>query len=130
MSENRPSEGQTQPKKKVKETGKLLLLIVIVVTFIVWIIPQFGSIQPRSDVNAKQELRYLLSACKAYWAKEGPGKECNVDIVSGTPYEYIPDPKVSIKGSGTEKTFTATAQHADSTIVFTIDTGGMGIFTK
>ena len=73
------------------------------------------------ESDAKYNLHHLYLGCKAFWEDNGGDKECEVATVSTQDYGFVQSDRVNIEGHGTESTFTATAQHMDSTAVFTID---------
>ncbi len=76
------------------------------------------------ESDAKSNLHHLYLGCKDYWADNGGDKACEVATVSTQDYGFVQSDRVNIEGHGTESTFTATAQHMDSTAVFTMDANG------
>jgi type IV pilus assembly protein PilA len=76
------------------------------------------------DSNARYDLHNLYLGCKAFWAEKGSDNDCNVSIVSSTTYGFVQSREIKINGSGTEKTFTAKAQHQSSSNEFEIDAAG------
>ena len=96
------------------------LLIIFVL-----ILPLFSGNKSRAnDSLAKSNLFNLYLGCKAYWADNGGDKECVAATVSTEDYGFVQSDRVNIEGHGTESTFTATAQHMDSTTVLTINANG------
>ncbi len=76
------------------------------------------------ESDAKYNLHHLYLGCKDYWADNGGDKECEVATVSTQDYGFVQSDRVNIEGHGTESTFTATAQHMDSTKSYTMDAKG------
>jgi len=96
------------------------------VIFLVFIAPQFSSNKIGSyNSDSKSNLHRLYLGCKMYWANNGADKECNVSIASQPENGFDKWGRVNIEGHGTESTFTATAQHEDSTTRYTIDSEGI-----
>ena len=55
---------------------------------------------------------------------QGNEKECTLSIASQPDHGFVKSERVNIEGHGTESTFTATAQHQESTTSYTMDANG------
>ena len=113
MAQEPNQTGETpQPKKSSARTWVIFFVVLGVMAW--WLVPDM-MVSYKMYMNkahnsfAKAELSGLRTACHAHWAKNDPDQECNVNIA--TKYGFHPNPKVVLSGSGTQTTFTATAQH-------------------
>ncbi len=117
-----------RPGRLGKWRGPLAIITLpasLLIIFVL-ILPLFSGNKSRAnDSLAKSNLFNLYLGCKDYWADNGGDKECGVATVSTEDYGFVQSDRVNIEGHGTESTFTATAQHMDSTVVLTIDANGL-----
>lgn len=120
--ETHPLKESAKPKKSSPRTWIIFFLVLGLFGW--WIAPGMMTsykmyMNKAHDSFAKAELSNLHTSCLAYWAKNGLEKECSVSVAN--QYGFQPNPKISIHGSGTQTTFTATAQHQDSATVLRMD---------
>ncbi|MCH7498885.1 MAG: hypothetical protein IH886_02575 [Nitrospinae bacterium] len=118
MSEDRPSEDQAQPKKKVSIV-RIILMLLVIFGFLI-----FYYNQGTKEGHTEHELNMVYRACQDYWAKNGSDKDCNVKALSNPDSHYFPKPWVTIEYSGNKENFTGTAQHRNDNRVYTIDAKG------
>jgi len=126
MAEENIPEGKPKPKKKISIVRIVLLLLVIIGIILLKAIP---SHNPNVKINAansdaRSNLHNLYLGCKVYWATQGNDKECTISIASQPDHGFVKSEHVSLEGHGTESTFTATAQHQDSTTRYTMEANG------
>ena len=122
MSENRPSEDQTQPKKKFSLVRVIVMLLVVF--GIGGVFYTYVNTQAMLESYAPRNLNDVFSACEAYWAKNGPDKDCNAEALSQSSIRLILRSGVSLQYSGNRENFEGTAQHRSSNRVYTIDAKG------
>ena len=111
------------------QTGFTLieLLIVIAIVGILAVVSgsQYIQLKERAyDLDAQTNLQHLYRACKIYWGNNSSTSVCDVSAVSGPSYGFVSSSNITISGSGTESTFSATANHSASTNTLTINSAG------
>lgn len=110
--------------------NKRLLKIILATLFsgigLIYVLlsPNFNPHPPNYDSYAKQSLKAFLTTCKIFWAKTDSADTCNLNIAAGKGYDFKPIDGVTLKGSGNEATFAATAWHNKSPFRFLIDSKG------
>ncbi len=122
MSEDRSAEDPTPPKKKFSLVRVIVMLVVIFGiggAFLIYL-----NAQAMLDSYAPRNLNDVFSACEAYWAKNGPDKDCNAEALSQSGIRLILRSGVSLQYSGNRENFEGTAQHRSSNRVYTIDAKG------
>ncbi len=122
MSENRSSEVPTPPKKKFSLVRVIVMLLVIFGIGGAWSVHL--NTLAMLDSHAPRNLKDVYSACEAYWAKNGPDKDCNAEALSQSGIRLILRSGVSLQYSGNRENFEGTAQHRSSNRVHTIDAKG------
>ncbi len=103
-----------------------LLIVVAIIGLLAGIgFSQFTQLKERAyDLDAQTSLQHLFRACKVYWGDNGPSSTCNVSAVSAAPYSFASSTNITIAGTGTESSFSATANHSFSTNTLTINAAG------
>jgi len=77
------------------------------------------------DSDTKANLHNYFLACKAYWADEGGGNTCSLEIAQRASYGFNQSARVKMMTeSGNESSFTAFATHQESYCVFKQDPAG------
>jgi prepilin-type N-terminal cleavage/methylation domain-containing protein len=104
---------------------ELLIAIAIISILAAVAIPQFVQYKERAnDTDSKANLRNLFMACRIYWDDNGGSNNCDLTVASGPAYGFVIPTNVTMSGSGNETSFSATAQHNDSSNTFSIDNNG------
>jgi prepilin-type N-terminal cleavage/methylation domain-containing protein len=103
-----------------------LLIVVAIIGLLAGIgFSQYRQLKERTyDLDAQTSLQHLFRACKSYWINNGPISTCNVSAVSGSSYGFASSTNITISGTGTESSFSATANHSASTNTLTINAAG------
>ena len=131
MTEDNTPEEPKKTKPLISLKFLLVLTLIGVIGYVI-ILPQFNCYGCPSEEHdrhfynkdAKSNLHNLYLVCKAYWAEQGSDQKCDVSIASQPAYGFVKFESVNISGQGTETTFTATAQHQNSTTQYTMDANG------
>lgn len=115
---------------KTNQGGFTLIELLIVIAIIGLLagvgFSQYIQLKERAyDLDAQTSLQHLFRACKVYWGDKGPGSTCNVSAVSGSSYGFVASANITISGTGTESSFSATANHSASTNTITINSAGV-----
>ena len=103
-----------------------LLIVMAIIGILAGIaIPQYGQFKKRAfDLDAQTSLQHLFRSCKVYWSDNGSTSNCDVSAVTGGSYGFAASADVTISGTGTESSFSATASHDGSADTFTINSAG------
>ncbi len=89
--------------------------------------------EPWQETYAWGQLQDLYHSCQSYWTLKKAGSDCAIEKVSQSPFSFRlqPNDRASEDGavevkiiSGGEDTFSATARHENSPVVWTIDADG------
>ena len=116
--------------KANNQSGFTLIELLIVVA-IIGILSGFGfsqyiQLKERAyDLDAQTSLHHLFRACKAYWVNNSPTNTCSVSAVSNSTYGFTSSTNITISGTGTESSFSGTANHSDSNNTLTINAAGV-----
>ena len=95
---------------------ELLIVIAIIGILAAVAIPQFNEYKKRAyHADVKANLHNIFLACKAYWADEGSGQNCDRATALSTEYGYKQSTGVTIDASGDEANFAASGSHDDDT---------------
>ncbi len=112
------------------QTGFTLIELLVVIAIIGLLagvgVSQYIQLKERAyDLDAQTSLQHLYRACKIYWGNNSATSICNVSSVSDPSYGFVSSANITISGSGTESTFSATANHSASTNTLTINSAGV-----
>ena len=105
---------------------ELLIIIAIIGILAAIAIPQVTTYRERAyDSQAKATLHNLYLACKAYWADNVGGGNCNLETVTNTDYGFFQDSMISVNiKNGSEPAFASEAKHKNSSKSYSIDSQG------
>lgn len=111
------------------------LIELVIVTAIISIvaavaIPQFTAYKSRAyDTNVKANLRAVFTACQEYWTSNSSFDSCLISTISNSGFGFTPSADVDFtidsEVNNTEQDFYATARHASSSNIFSIDYRGI-----
>ena len=105
---------------------ELLIVVAIIGILAGFGFSQYIQLKERAyDLDAQTSLQHLFRSCKAYWVNNSPTSTCNVSVVSNSTYGFVSSANITISGTGTESSFTATANHSGSNNTLTIDAAGV-----
>lgn len=115
------------------KTQLKVMVVLVAVSLIAWTAYETTApdTEPWQETYAQGQLQDLYHHCQSYWATKKAGSDCAIYKASHPTFSLPPNDRawedeaveVAII-SGEEGTFSATARHEDSPIVWTINAAG------
>jgi prepilin-type N-terminal cleavage/methylation domain-containing protein len=114
------------------ENGFNLIELVVVISIIAilagLVYPKIDGYKIRYyDAVAQKDLTNVWQTCQVYWVDTSPNNTCSLDVVISDTYRFASMENVALKidlEDNSETAFKATASHANSPNMYTIDNKG------